>query len=200
MNILIISPLYPPDIAPLAVYVKELAKRLSATCTVTVLAYTHIPEQIPNVRIIAIGKESPLLVRLFYFLSASIRAIHRADIVFVQNGPSVELPLFIASFFSRTKCIIRIGDSVGYNTTQRRAHTRFIHNMVLSRAQHIVCDPNISISYKNTSRITTLETPLLRPEILPFAPYPADALDTYTKSWETHQTALLKIFNHATRS
>ena len=65
MKILIVTPLYPPDIAGHSAYVKELALRLREAHTVTILAYNHIPEKIEGVNIITIQKHLPTLVRLF---------------------------------------------------------------------------------------------------------------------------------------
>jgi hypothetical protein len=200
MKIVIISPLFPPDIAPLAVYVKELAQRLSATDVITVLAYTHIPEKIPGVRILAIGKEAPLFVRLFRFFIALMRELRHADIAFIQNGPSVEAPMLLASLFSHTKFIVRIGDAVGLTNTLHHKRTTSILYALLKRASYTMYDPKISLPYSETSHMGKVETPTLRPEILPFQPYPTDAFDIYERSWKLHIEALKNIISHATRT
>ncbi len=110
MRILLVTPLYPPDIKEPAPYVKELANRLSVNHAVTVLAYNHLPEAITGVQIITIEKSDVLLVRLVRFFQALRDLARDADVLYMQNGPSVELPILLLSLFVRKPIYLRLGD------------------------------------------------------------------------------------------
>ncbi len=200
MRITIISPLYPPDIAPLAVYVKELGVRLRNEAIVTVVAYARIPERIPGVRIIAVPKDTILPLRLFRLFLVLIRTLRTSDICLLQNGPSVELPMLLATFFVRTRYIFRIGDSTGLKNSCAHWRTRLVINLLSRRAHHVIHDPALPIPVKNRAHTTELVTPLLRPEILPFAPYPEAAFDAYENSWTAHIQDIGEIIRHVTRT
>ena len=177
MRILIATPLYPPDTAPAAQYVKELALRLSHTHTITVLAYGELPEKVAGARIISVSKKRPLAVRLFAFTQALVQEVRRADIVYLENGASVQLPAFIVSFFTHAPHILHYGDTLA---AKRRGMTDVIDRITRTRVARIVRD-----------------LPQPRPEILPFASHPTKALDAYDESWTRHIQTLNEIFAHA---
>ncbi|MFA4890428.1 MAG: glycosyltransferase [Candidatus Paceibacterota bacterium] len=180
MKILIATPLYPPDVAPSAQYVKELAKRLTAEKhSVIIVAYARIPEKIPGVRIIAVDKNKPLPLRVLVYLFALWRAARAADIMYVQNGPSVELPVTLLSFVIRTPIVVAISDKNAYKRTREKMMPKFINDLVISRA-----------------RKTIVNMPMEQPEILPFAAQPTREWEAYNLSWEDHIRDLIKTFNH----
>ena len=180
MKILVATPLYPPDVAPSAQYVKELAKRLTAEKhSVTIVAYARIPEKIPGVKIIAVNKNRPLILRVLAYLFAFWRAARAADIVYVQNGLSVELPIVFVSFITRTPVIAGISDKNAYKRTRENITQKFINNFVIKRARKIIT-----------------EMPMERPEILPFAAQSTHEQENYRLSWENHIRDLIQIFNH----
>ena len=75
MKIILTAPMYPPETAKPALYVKELAKRLKEKKhEIVVITYSNIPEKVPGVRIVAINKRLPLPIRLFLFVIALMRA------------------------------------------------------------------------------------------------------------------------------
>lgn len=167
MNIVLASALFPPDIAPPAPYVKELAARLAPRHTVTAVVYGRLPEQVAGARIIAVSKRRPLPLRLVSFTFALWRAARGADILYMENGASVELPALIVSWLTRTPVVVHFGD--------RAAKKYAYQNMLLRRARGTVAD-----------------SPMERPEILPFAPRPDMA--AYERSWQEHLALLEKIF------
>ncbi len=177
MKILIATPLYPPEIAPVARYVKELARRLSEQHEITILAYGHMPEKIEGVSIIAIDKHAPRIVRLTHFFTTLLRT--RAEYVYAINGISVEIPLFFFSFFKKTPFVFCIGDSKAATHAERSVLFGFFQKRVCVRARHI---------------IDTI--PLERPEILPLEPHPQKALQEWEASWNTHIANLTEIFTH----
>lgn len=178
MKIIIATPLYPPEIAEPAPYTKELAKRLAKDHEVTVIAYTHIPEKVPGVKIIAINKHWPLLIRLLNYIITLTKASRHADVIYVQNGASTELPAGIASLITRRPFIIHLIDEA--------AHKRAAENKILRYIERFA---------QNHSRKIITEMPRQRPEILPFESPPD--FTAYNKSWNEHILILQKEFNHA---
>ena len=174
MRIVLATPLYPPEIADAAAYVKELARRLAKDHKVTIVTYAHLPEPLPGVTVSAIEKRRPLLSRLFSFRNALARALRDADAVLAINGASVELPLLLVS---RRQSVPLI-----FCTADHAAHERagLLERLASSRADRIVSD-----------------FPPHRPEILPFAPRPVDELASYEQSWDTHLAELSRLFHHA---
>lgn len=199
MRILLVTPLYPPDIAEPAPYVKELAVRLCDTHEITILAYNHIPEKINGVRIISIEKYMPLLARLITFMRILYSEAKRADIVYVQNGPSTELPLVFVSLLVRTPCILRLGDETAL---KHGATTRAYRALLLLAVRYA----RVVVTHRRTSEYThhiiplhdkkssELSRPLPRPEILPFAPFPHDSISAYKSSWDQHLTELESLY------
>lgn len=78
MKIVLATPLYPPDIAAPALYVKELAKRIATLHDVTIVAYANLPETMPEVRMIAVSKRQPLPLRLLTYFAALIRSVRQS--------------------------------------------------------------------------------------------------------------------------
>lgn len=168
MRILIATPLYPPDTAPAARYAKELAERLSKIHEVTVLTYGHLPEELNGVTTLATPKDTPLWNRLLTYTTTLRRLATQVDVVLLLNGPSTELP----ALFISTKTLFHIADLPAHEY----AKTNFFRNWIETQIR------------KKSTLLTT--TPLTRPEILPFEPYPTDAFTEYETSWDTHLTEL----------
>lgn len=174
MKILLATPLYPPDIAPPAPYIKELARKLSNNHEVVVLAYGRLPEKVPGVKIVTVDKRRPLFLRLIAYIFALLRAARSADLLYAENGPSVELPAALLTFILRTPLVLHIGDA------RAEARGGVIARLARSRAKTVVTD-----------------IPNERPEILPFSPRPEAGLEAYESSWIKHLSLLENIFTHA---
>ena len=179
MKIVLATPLYPPDIADPAPYVKELAKRLSSRHEITIVTYGHIPEKISGVKIVTTDKRKPLLVRLIKYGATLVREARGADVVYAQNGPSVELPVLFVSLFTHTPIILHFGDSLAHERAASYPLLKLLERFTLSRAKEILHD-------------TVPE----RPEIISFKPRPVAALNEYEIKWDTHLKLLEKIFIH----
>jgi len=179
MHIVIATPLYPPDVAPSASYAKEVATRLSKRHKVTVLTYGRLPEEISGVDIIAINKKQPLLFRLLEFTKQIQKHIKKADLLYVQNGPSVELPVLFATAISNKKTLFHISDKAAHIQAQRNAFSSFLFSLLSKRA----------VSVLNNS-------PEPKPEILPFEPASKESVAMYEKSWDDHLKELEKVFNY----
>ncbi len=169
MRITIATPLYPPEIADIANYAKELARRLSKHHQITVLAYAHLPEKIDGVQFITVDKRQSRLTRLWYFWRVFARVTKNSNAVIVLNGASVELPLLFSVHLPTT--IFCIADKPAH------ARARFVERFARARA----C-------------ITIESTPTPKPEILPLDPKPTKALVAWEASWHTHLQILERIF------
>ena len=180
MRIVIATPLYPPDVDAVALYVKELARRFATMHEVTVLCSTRLPEQIENVRIITTDKRRALPFRLFASTRALARAARDADVLYTMNGASVELPMLLVSFISRTPIFFGIADADAHERTTHHPFTRLLERAIRAR-----------------SRATITDFPLQRPEILPLEPEPTEVLAAYDDSWRTHMTRLSSLFTYA---
>jgi hypothetical protein len=180
MKIVLATPLYPPDIAEPAPYIKELAKRLAKTDEVTIVTYGNIPEEVSGVRILTVSKQRFLPFRLMAYTAVLLKAVHGAHIFYTQNGPSVELPALIVSFLTRAKRVVRLGDETAHRHARSHPLLRMLESSVRRRARTIITD-----------------SPGSRPEVLPFAAYPTAAFEAFEHSWNEHVSNLLNLFRHA---
>ncbi len=180
MRIVLATPLYPPEIAEPAPYIKELAKRLSGRHAVTIVAYAKLPEEVSGVRIIAVNKRRPLLVRLSTYFFALLRATRHADIVYAMNGASVELPIALAALFTGRPVVFHIGDIAAHERAKQSRTLRLIERFAFSHAKRTLND-----------------SPDTRPEIILLEPFPAERMAAYEKSWRAHIDTLEDTFSHA---
>lgn len=169
MKIVIATALYPPDIAEPAPYIKELAKRLAKKHDVTVVSYGYLPEKISGVSFVSVDKRNPLVIRLLQFTFELLRAMQNADVLYAENGASVELPMILVSLIRWKRYILHIGDKEAHARVGKRIIPNIIETIAYWRA-HKVLD----------------EMPTERPEILPFENTHQEALDSFEKSWEEH--------------
>jgi glycosyl transferase family 4 len=180
MRIVLATPLYPPDVAWPAPYTKELAHRLSPAYQVTIVTYGDLPEQIEGARIIATSKRRPLPLRLLSYTLALRRAAYTADLIYAENGASVELPLLLVKLMSRVPVILHLGDERSRRRAAQGGFLRMIENAAKKHAKKIVAN-----------------SPAPRPEILPFEDYPTNAMAVYEASWQRHLEELGDIFIYA---
>ena len=175
MRIVIATPLYPPDIADPAPYVKELAHRLVGGANVTVVTYSTIPEEVQGVKIISIPKHSFVLIRVSRFIFALLRTSIGADMLYVQTGISSELPASIVSSLLKIRLLIRIDSGNAEKQTRKGLLADTVRRFLIWRARAVV---------KSNEQ-------LIRPEILPLEPRPDDALALYDQAWAQHVTDIL---------
>lgn len=180
MKIVLATPLFPPEITEPAPYVKELAKRLGALHEVTVVAYTHLPEEVSNVRVVEVDKRRPLLIRLIAFTRVLWHLAKRADIVYAMNGASVELPALLVSYLCPTPFVFALADPSAHERARSGGALGLLERHAFARTRRLVRD-----------------LPPPRPEILPLEPRPTKALAAYDAGWAAHERALLDAFSHA---
>ena len=179
MKIVIATPLYPPDIDETALYVKELAKRLGGEHEVNIVTYGKIPEKVEGVNIVSVRKKHPLPIRLLLYTFALWKVARRTEIIYAQNGPSVELPAGVISLITKKPFIMHMIDKNSHERASKNWIFRKIENFVFKRAKKIVSD-----------------TPLPRPEILPFQAMSEEEILKYEESWIKHINELNEIFKN----
>ena len=180
MKIVLATPLYPPESGGPAMYIKELARRLSGRNRVSIVAYANWPEQIEGVAIVSVSKRSLLPWRLVAYFAALSRAARTADYIYAENGASVELPAPLVSFIFGRKLILHRGDQAAHARAKNHPVLGLIERLAGTRAQTVITD-----------------IPLARPEILPFGPRPEEDLRAFERSWQEHLKQLEAIFTHA---
>jgi hypothetical protein len=179
VKIALATPLYPPDIAPAALYIKELAHRLATEGhAVTVITYGHLPEQVPGVRIVCTSNRRPLPIRILAYAWLLLRTLPGSDIIYMENGTSAELPALLASWILRIPYVMHLGDPVARERASKSRIRGKIQEWTMARAAQVLAD-----------------SPLPRPEILPLVPYPTAAFDAYESSWATHLAQLSELFS-----
>ncbi len=179
MKIVLATPIYPPEIAELAPYVKELAKQLSKNHKVTIVTYGCIPEKIEGVKIVTANKNQPLPIRLISYTLSLWKESKTADITLAQNGASVELPLVIISFLAHRPIILSIGDISAHERASRSLFLGLIEKFAVKRSKKIIYD-----------------MPKKRPIIYPFEERKEKEWNEYSSSWSEHLKNLEKIIKN----
>ncbi|PIR85301.1 hypothetical protein COU15_01420 [Candidatus Kaiserbacteria bacterium CG10_big_fil_rev_8_21_14_0_10_45_20] len=179
MNILICTPLYPPDVENTAQYVQELARRLAGAHSVAVLTYGALPEPTEGVVLYGVKKEQSALVRIWRYTGKLFALQKNADVVVAINGASVELPLVLTAPFARARIILNDVDERALAVHRKNALLGALHALARARAR-VVC--------------ALSETPPAKPEILPFSPPPVAEQAQYEASWKAHLEHLETLF------
>lgn len=186
MRITVVTPLFPPDIGAPAPYVKELAERLSIP-GLTVLCYGKLPEAMPGVTVTTVKRRHSALRRFYAFTRALFRASRQSDVLYVQNGLSVELPALLVSFFTRTPIVFTDSDPLAAEAAKESWLRYGVNALLIARSTAVVRMDNEEASF-----------PEAAPEILPFSPHPSEALEAHERTWERHVTYIRNIFSYVT--
>lgn len=178
MKIVITTPLFPPDIEPVAQYGKELAGRLAQgkQHQVTVATYGKFPELIPQVSFITTDKKMPLFVRLPLYTLRLLKAALTADVLYVQNGASVELPALLVVSILRTPLVFFLTDKNAEKQTEKKLLQKKVTQALCKRSRAIIT-----------------ELPKGKPEILSLCPHPEQEFVVYETSWTKHLQELSTI-------
>ncbi len=192
MKILIVTPLYPPDIASHAPYVKDLAFRLKSSHTVSILTYNFIPEKIEGVTIHTIQKRLSTPIRIFKFTKLLFALAKENDLLYIQNGPSVELPLMLVSLLNKIPYFVRDGDPQASSFAQSHSWYKNLHSFVKRNAKGIVCHTE---KQNGLFVLTNKAEGLLKPEIIPYEEKPLQAIAQYEENWYAHLLELDELFN-----
>ena len=181
MRLTIISPLFPPDTAPCAVYTKTLLSKLtSVTTPVTGIVYGPLPESVSGVTITSVPKRHHVGWRLYRMLQAIRRAASTTDVFLLCNGPSVEVTFWIVRLFTHTPYIFIMSDAQAVTASS----TSWWINKLQQRLK------------KNALGTLEIGSAILKycpPEIHPLLPFPYEAIRNWNTDWETHVTKILKL-------
>ncbi len=187
-NILIVTPLLPPDVMMPSSYVKELAGRLSKTHNVTVLAYNHHPETIAGADIISVEKRYLLPLRLIKFTYKLLRQISKTDFILLQNGVSTELPTLLASFVSRKPILLHISDLKANQKMPRTIIHKAIHTILKKRTTVTLT------TQPNCPNCVYVDNPISRPEIHPLEDFPEKDMAEYELYWKKNLATFEALF------
>lgn len=110
MRVLIVTPLYPPDLGKVAEYTNILAKKLSTNHDVSIATYGNLPESIPKFSVYCISKQLPRFIRLTRFTFLLWRIARNADFLLVSDGASVGIPSVIVSILRSIPLIRNVQD------------------------------------------------------------------------------------------
>ncbi len=172
MNVLIVSPLFPPDVSPSAKYTKELCGRLVQTHHVTMLHFGALPERVPNVLFVSLSKKVGLVLRTLRMTTALYQQSKQADVILLQNGPSIELPALLVSLIARKTFICVVSDQPARNRSSESVLQKKIHTLLARRC---------------TRCVEVLDLPgLIHPMIHPLQVHPTHQLEHYEQSWKQH--------------
>lgn len=179
MKILIVSALFPPDVADPAPYIKQLAGRLkTAGHDVSILIYGSLPETVDGVPITTVPKRLAAPLRILKFTHKLLQLGRQQDVILVHNAPSTGLPLIIISPLLKQKLYLMISDTkINYTGWRRILH---------------------SLERKQVRQVISIPLPLPRPEILPLASYPQAEFARYQQTWSEHTKELVHVFTHVT--
>lgn len=170
MDTLIVSPLFPPDAATAAQYAKELAHRTEGS---RLLVFGHLPEAVSGVKIETVDKRSSAPWRLFQMTRALFKSARDADRVWLLNGPSVELPMYLVSWVCQTPVTFIISDTEAYERTCASWWRSFFLTRVEQMSAHVVSS-----------------VPKPKPRIHPLEATPSHAIAEWEHAWNLHSHQL----------
>lgn len=123
MKIVLATPMYPPEIAEPAPYIKELSRRLSLDHDVTVVAYASTSEKVPGVELVTIDKRKPLPLRLVTYTTKLFRASADADIIYAQGGTAAGLPALVVGHLRSIPVVIRFSEDEAWERATQQGLT-----------------------------------------------------------------------------
>ncbi len=138
MKIVLATPLYPPEIASPAVYVKEISLRLASRHEVTVVAYGNMIEKVPGVTLVGVSKKKRLLVRLLHYTVTLYKATNGADIIYTQNGIAASLPAMVVGYLRKIPVVLRfVEDEAWRRATRQHLTTENFENFLRVRKPNL---------------------------------------------------------------
>lgn len=114
MKIIVTSPLFAPEIAEPAPYVKTISKQLGQDQEVIVLTYSNIQNLDNNKNLIAIKKNQASILRIFQYLLKLLKITKKNDIIYAQSGLSTSLASLISAKLKGAKIIYRYSEDEAY--------------------------------------------------------------------------------------
>ena len=175
MNVVMLTPLFPPDTSNSARYVKLLAAKLEIA-SLTLIAYGRLPESVPGVQITNIDKSGSKLSTIYHCIQSLISL--KPTTLIVHNGPSTELPALLYLILRPTTNLMYIeSDSQAALDTKNILFT-LIRKNIKKRARTTITLPQDTSSY-------------LPEEKLPFSQTDEHRELSYKDWWEKHLKEIL---------
>lgn len=178
MRILIVTPHFPPDTTPSANYVGELAERLASTHQITILLFGDTSVIVPGVKIITINQHRPVLFRTWSFMVRLRSQAILNDLVLIQNGPAIEMPIYFTLSQTKTSLIMLESDQASLDQTNQHPRWREIHRRLK----------------KIALTLTTTDTTWPDNQSRQIAEGASNKNDRWEESWQEHLNDLQKLF------
>lgn len=217
MRVALVTPLYPPDIGDLAVFIKELAHQIKKDAEVVIVTYGRFPEHIPGVKIICTNKKTPIILRIPIFIVRLFNATQNVDGLIVTDGAAVGLPsLFVSRMrgIPLIRLLMRdeIAERLLTSHIQKRKSSFFskwkkkilaaLQIITLRFAKHIVVPSQQTADFFTktnclSNKHFSIETyPTPKPRILPpnisISPAP-NTIEFHTLSWQLFSKKVLSL-------
>ena len=189
MKIVVATPMYPPEIAEPAPYVKEVSKRLSAEHEVTIVAYASTSEKVLGVNLVTVDKRNPLPIRLLKYTYALFKASYGKDIMYVQGGTAAGLPAVIVGYLRNIPVVLRFNEDEAWErATQQGLTTKSL--------VHFLKKPEVNfhirvIMWLQKFALHSVAT------IISTSHYQKDIL---IRKYGIHNTAIMPIYNPAPKA
>ena len=223
MKILLTTPLYPPEIADIAVYSKKLAEKLSIIHEVSLLTYANHPLKTDAFLLRYALKNQHVFKRIVDYIKILWSEVVRNDIIILQTGTSAAFPAFIISKIKSKKIIFRFFED---ESIERKKNTtnkcklqliKIIQKVILKYSNIVICSSknlqnNLIKNYKvKKDSIRLILDPQKREVELPFSrdevsenlkklQYVRDILNKGNEdgkiSWDEHIEELKQIIQH----
>lgn len=192
MNIVIATSIYPPEIDPLARYIKRVAKAFSDEGHQTrIVAQASTAEKTDGAQLVVVGKQRFLFMRLLHFSYALLRNSHGADVIYAQNALAAGLPAVFVSILRRIPVVVHFFEDEAYKrsgsplgledflqsrTTLRIRVLKIVQKLVLTQATRIVVSSEtlkkiLVMEYSIPETHVCVTPPIIEtPPSLPFLP------------------------------
>jgi hypothetical protein len=175
MNIVMLTPLFPPDTSKSASYAKLLAKQLR-DMSLTVLAYGKLPESVEGVVIKSIDKSGMKAVTVLRCLAALHKS--KPSLLLAHNGPSSDLPALLYTISHPSLKLLYIESDRQAVDRATGIMQRWVISQIKKRSIKVISLSADSLQYLPT-------------EILPFSEANQEIEQAQKKWWREH----LELFN-----
>ena len=116
MNILIVTPIFPPRVGGPATYVWDLASRLKKKHSVTIICFSQNPEEFPGIMLIGVSPAGGMLKRQVRLLIELLKNVKNTDIVYIQGPLVIGLSSAIAAKLLGKRALLKfVGDEAWEN-------------------------------------------------------------------------------------
>lgn len=132
-KVVIATPIFPPEIAEPAFYIKKISKPLSEKYKISIVAFSNFPKTIPDTKIIPINKNKIFIFRFSNYIKELYKESKNAEVIYSQNAVASGLPSVIVGYLLKIPVIIRfIGDEAWERATQLKLTEKNLEDFLLS--------------------------------------------------------------------